>query len=65
MELLLLFVIVLFLLPLVSLTGWGLKLLEKLLGVFGEGIGNCLGCLLKIIAGIVLLNLLLAMCAGV
>lgn len=63
MEIFLIIFGVIVLLCLLSVGGWILKLLEGILGLFFEGIGNCLGCLLKFgvwIFAIILILLALA-----
>lgn len=63
MEIFLIVLGIFVLLCIMSVGGWILKLLEQVLGLFFEGVGNCLGCLLKFafwIFAIILLIMMLA-----
>lgn len=63
MKIAILIVVAIIVLCFMSLGGWILHLIEMLLGVLFEGVGNCLGCLLKFgfwILIIIMIGLLLA-----
>lgn len=64
MEIILIVFGVIVLLCLLSVGGWILKLLEGILGLFFEGIGNCFGCLLKFAVWIFAIILIIMMLAA-
>lgn len=53
MQIVLIILGIIVILCLMSAGGWILRLLESIAGLFFEGVGNCLGCLLKLVVWII------------
>jgi hypothetical protein len=53
------FIIIIFVaLIFMSIAGWGGKLFEIILGVFSGGVGNCMGCILKVIFAAIVISII-------